>query len=166
MTDALLGTVVFIAVTPAAGAPMQSLSQVEAVAGQGLAGDRYATKTGFYSATPSEGGGREITLIEAESLAAVERETGIRLELHETRRNVTTRGIRLDHLIGARFRIGDVLCQGVKRCVPCVRLEQLTGKPVLKPLVERGGVRANIIEGGVIRVGDAVTVVETAWVEA
>lgn len=160
MSDATTGTVLFIAVAPHAGAPMQSLAGVQAVAGRGLAGDRYATGTGFYSATPSEGGGREITLIEIESLEAVARETGIAVEMQETRRNLTTRGIRLDQLIGRRFRIGDVLCQGVKRCVPCARLEHLTGKPLLKPLVERGGLRANLLEGGVIRVGDVVAAVE------
>lgn len=162
MTDATRGAVLFIATAPRAGAPMQPRSQVEAVAGVGLVGDRYATSTGFYSTTPSEGGGREITLIEAESLAAVARETGLRLRLHESRRNITTRGVRLDAFIGVRFWIGGVLCEGVRHCVPCVRLEQLTGQPVLKPLVGRGGLRANIIAGGVIRVGDAVTVAQPA----
>lgn len=152
------GIVEFIAVTGSAGGAMAAREHVAAVAGQGLEGDRYAAGAGYYSATPSPGGGRELTLFEAETLDALRAEHGIELGPAETRRNVTTRGIHLDDLIGRRFRVGEVLCEGVRHCEPCVRLEGLTGKPVLKPLVDRGGLRANILTGGVIRVGDAVTV--------
>ncbi|MGI8554303.1 MAG: MOSC domain-containing protein [Dehalococcoidia bacterium] len=150
------GKVVYLAVTGAGSGPMLVRETVEAVVGKGLAGDRYAEGIGFYSGTPSPGGGRELTLIEAEELDALEAKTGVRLGLEETRRNLTTRGVRLNDLVGKRFSIGEVLCEGVRLCEPCVHLEQLTGKAVLRPLVHRGGLRATIVRGGTIRVSDAV----------
>ena len=139
-----------------AGQPMTSLTEVVGVAGRGLAGDRYHDRTGYYTEWPSPGGGRELTLIEAEVLEWLRTEQGIDLAPSECRRNVVTRGIRLDELIGRRFRVGELLCEGVRICEPCTYLEQLTGKPVHRPLVHRGGLRANILEGGIIRIGDAI----------
>jgi MOSC domain-containing protein YiiM len=136
---------------------MQSLAQAEAVAGAGLQGDRYQTGAGFYSAVPTDPGARELTLIAEEALAEVLAETGIDLRLHEHRRNITTRGVDLPSLLGQRFRIGEVICQGVRDCPPCNHLQELTGKAVLAPLVYRGGLRARIVSGGVIRIGDAIT---------
>jgi MOSC domain-containing protein YiiM len=97
-----------------------------------------------------------VTLFEAESLDWLRSEHGIDFSPTEHRRNLTTRGVDLPGLLGHRFRIGDVLLEGVKDCPPCDRLEGLVSKPVLKPLVNRGGLRARILQGGTIRVGDAI----------
>lgn len=153
---AMTGEVVAIHVASGAGAPMHELSAAEAFAGEGLDGDRYREGIGFYSATPTDPGARELTLIEAESLDAILSETGIILDPAEHRRNITTRAIALDPLIGQRFRIGDVICEGVRSCPPCTHLEDVTGKKVMKPLIHRGGIRARIVEGGWIRVGDSI----------
>lgn len=153
------GVVESIWVTTAAGQPMTGQAEVLAVAGRGLEGDRYSTGQGYYSNKPTPGGGREVTLIEAEVLESLEREHGIRFEQRECRRNVVTRGIRLPELIGKRFRIGEVLCEGVRICEPCVYIEGLTGKPVNEPLVHRGGLRANVLESGTLRLGDSVGLV-------
>ena len=152
----MMGEVVAIHTTHSAGAPMQETTAIEALAGEGLAGDRYRDGIGFYSATPTDPGARELTLIEAEALEAVLSETGITLEPAEHRRNITTRAIALEPLIGQRFRIGEVICEGVRNCPPCNHLEDVTGKKVMKPLVHRGGIRARIVEGGWIRVGDPI----------
>ena len=150
------GQVEFLAVSDSAGSVMQPRESVLAIAGVGLEGDRYAKKTGHYSNWPSPGGGRALTLIEAETLEAIEAASGIALKTGEHRRNVTTHGIALESLIGRRFLIGDVLCQGVRPCEPCAYLEQLIGKAILRPLAHRGGLRANILSGGVICLGDAI----------
>ncbi len=145
-----------IHIAPSAGSPMQAMPEVEAVAGVGLAGDRYSTRLGFYSARPTDPGAREVTLFEAEVLDQLRAERGIVLNVSEHRRNLTTRGVRLDGLLGRRFQVGDVVLEGVKDCPPCEHLEQLLGKPVLQPLVNRGGLRARVVEGGTIHVGDAI----------
>jgi MOSC domain-containing protein YiiM len=136
---------------------MEVVQAVDAIAGRGLAGDRYAEGIGFYSARPTDPGAREVTLIEAETLDALRAEHGIALRVEEHRRNLTVRGVRLPELLGQRFAIGDVVLEGIKDCPPCVHLEELTGKPVTGPLATRGGLRARIVVGGTIRVGDAVT---------
>ena len=152
----MAGEVVAIHIASAVGVPMQGLASAEAVAGEGLVGDRYRDNIGFYSPTPTDPGARELTLIEEESLAAVLRETGVVLGPEEHRRNITTRAVALDPLLGKRFRIGEVVCEGVRKCPPCTHLEEITGKKVMKPLVHRGGVRARIVAGGWIRVGDPI----------
>ena len=149
----MAGRVEAIFVCAEMGAPMQSLAEVRAVADTGLEGDRYSRGIGFYSDRPRADGGRELTLISTEMLDDLFAASGIRLEPAETRRNLLTSGIGLNELIGRRFAIGEVLCDGIDYCTPCERLVQLTGKPVLKPLVNRGGLRARIVEGGTIAVG-------------
>jgi MOSC domain-containing protein YiiM len=161
-TLASVGIVEAICIAPTASVPMQSLASVEAVAGVGLAGDRYYDKTGFYSSRPTDPGAREVTLFEAETLDALTNQCGISLGAAEHRRNVTVRGVHLLGLIGQRFRVGDVLLEGIKDCPPCEHLQQLVGKPVLQPLATRGGLRARILSGGTLRVGDPVAVLETA----
>lgn len=144
---------------------MESLVEVEAVTSEGLRGDRYHGKIGFYSDRLTDPGAREVTLFEAEVLDRLATEHGITLGAGEHRRNLTTRGVRLDDLLGQRFRVGEVVLEGVKDCPPCEHLEGLVGKPVLRPLVNSGGLRARVVEGGRIRVSDAVTLV-TAEVSA
>jgi MOSC domain-containing protein YiiM len=151
-----LGHVEAIHIAPSASAPMQPLAEVEAIVGAGLAGDRYLAGIGFYSGRPIEPGAREVTLIEAEVLDWLAAEHHVVLSTAEHRRNLTTRGVRLDDLLGRRFRVGEVVLEGVKECPPCEHLVALVDKPVLQPLVKRGGLRARVLVGGVIRRGDAI----------
>ncbi|CAA9469718.1 MAG: hypothetical protein AVDCRST_MAG25-1946 [uncultured Rubrobacteraceae bacterium] len=154
----ITGEVEAIYITPSAGEPMRSLTEAEAIAGQGLVGDRYLEGAGYYSNRPLADGSREITLIESEELEGIERETGIRLHPSESRRNVLTRSVRVNTLIGKRFRMGEVVCEGIRICEPCTYLEKLTGKRVMRPLVHKGGLRARIVSGGTVRVGDGILV--------
>ena len=125
------------------------VDRVRAVAGRGLEGNRY-----FYeSEAPA---GRAVTLIAAEAVDALESEHGISLEAAATRRNVLTRGIDLNSLVGRRFRVGDVECEGVELCEPCLHLESMTQTGVINGLVHRGGLNADILNDGHISVGDAV----------
>jgi MOSC domain len=151
-----MGRVEAICIAGGGSPHMQALQQVVAIAGVGLAGDRYALGIGFYSPRPTNPGAREVTLIEAETLDALRSEHGIALEPSEHRRNLTVRGIRLSELLGKRFMVGEVVLEGVKDCPPCEHLEALTGKRLIAPLLERGGLRARVVIGGTIRVGDAV----------
>jgi MOSC domain-containing protein YiiM len=153
----MTGRVEAIHIAPAEGAAMVPLTDVAATAGVGLEGDRYAAGIGHYSA--SAGDGRHVTLIEAEVLDELATR-GIQLAPNETRRNLTTRGIGLNALVGQRFRIGDVECVATRLCEPCAYLQDMLGKPVLEPLVHRAGLRAEILVGGRISVGDVITVVD------
>jgi MOSC domain-containing protein YiiM len=120
--------------------------------GQGVEGDRHFR----HDPSPDEESGRDLTLIEAEALEALEREQGIPLQAHEARRNVVTRGISLNHLVGRRFRVGELEYIGVELCEPCRHLASLTYPGVLRGLVHRGGLRADVARGGSIAVGDEV----------
>jgi MOSC domain-containing protein YiiM len=124
---------------------------VEALAGRGLRGDRY-----FADAPREQGEGRDITLIQAEALEGMHEEHGIELSGAESRRNVLTRGIDLNALVGRRFTVGQAECVGVELCEPCNHLQQMTQSGVLRGLVHRGGLRADVVRGGRIAVGDAV----------
>jgi MOSC domain-containing protein YiiM len=154
MTSA--GSVEAIHIATAAGAPMTALERVRATADLGLVGDRYATRTGTWSTDPRVD--RDITLIEGEVLDDLAATDGIVLAPGESRRNVTTRGIRLNDLVGRRFRVGDVECEGTRLCEPCQYLTDTLGKPILRPLVHRAGLRAKILTDGEINVGAAVVV--------
>lgn len=142
---------------------MESVESVRAVPGRGLAGDRYFLGTGVYSPKASHGG-REVTLIEAEAVAALldgvqnaaGHPLGIKLAPGETRRNITTSGAPLNHLVDREFWVGPVLMVGTRLCEPCTYLESLTQKGVMGGLIHRGGLRARILSEGVIRVGDVV----------
>jgi MOSC domain-containing protein YiiM len=147
------GTVESIHVAPAAKAPTQAVNEAEAVPGAGLTGDRYFLKQGtFFKPEPDF----ELTLIEAESIEAAAREYQVTLTPGEARRNVVTRGVPLNHLVGRDFVIGNVRVHGIRLCEPCSHLEGITGQPVIKSLRHRGGLRAQILSQGVIRVGDVV----------
>ncbi len=131
-----------------------SVERVRALAGKGLEGNRY-----FY-ADGNAPGGRALTLIAAEALEGMEREHGIQLDAAATRRNVLTRGVDINALVGKRFRIGDVECRGVELCEPCSHLQSLTQPGIIKGLAHRGGLNADILGDGEIAVGDAVTTLE------
>src|SRR5919106_4690474 len=124
------------------------VERAQAVAGRGLEGNRY-----FYDEAPP---GRALTLIAAEALEAAAAETGVELGADESRRNVLTRGIDLNALVGVCFRVGEVECVGVELCEPCTTLEGLTRPGVIKAFVHRCGLNADIVIDGEIAVGDTV----------
>ena len=142
---------------------MESLGEVRAMPGRGLEGDRYFLGRGFYSGRASHGG-REVTLIEVESVEALHRGVvnadgqtlGIKLSAAETRRNIATSGVPLNHLVDEEFWVGEVLLRGTRLCEPCRHLEELTQKGVLGGLIHRGGLRAKILTEGTVRVGDII----------
>ena len=148
------GTVVSIHVAPEAEGRMIAVQETRAVPGKGLEGDRYFSQIGTYSVKP--GADREVTLIEAEALEALRRDYGVTLEPGESRRNITTRGVPLNFLVGKEFTIGRVSLLGIRLCEPCGHLEGLTKEGTRAGLVHRGGLRAQILTEGVIRAGDAV----------
>jgi len=147
------GMVEAIAIATEKEGPMRPLDRVDAIAGAGLDGDRYARGAGTFSARG--GSGRSLTLVDSAALAALAAD-GIGLDPLDARRNLVVSGIDLDALIGRRFRVGEVECLGARRCEPCAHLERLTGPGVLRGLVHRGGLRADLLRSGEIRVGDAV----------
>lgn len=133
---------------------MQSVAAVKAQRGQGLEGDRYAKRLGTFSDQP--GTGREITLIEIEAIEALKRDYGVEVEAKLTRRNLVTRGVALNHFVNRQFKIGEVMLRGTRLCEPCSHMEKLTRNGVMRGLVHRGGLRADIIAGGTLRVGDSI----------
>src|SRR5216684_3165351 len=148
------GTVESIHIAAAAREPMRAVQQAEAIPGVGLEGDRYALKQGtFYKPEPDF----ELTLIEAEAIEALRREYDIELAAGDARRNIVTRDVPLNHLVGREFLIGDVRIRGLRLCEPCDHLQKVTGKSVIKGLLHRGGLRAQILTQGTIRVGDVVS---------
>lgn len=149
------GELVAICVAAKAADPPKSLAQVEAVAGRGLEGDRYSTSTGHWSGRP--GVSREVTLIEIEAIEALAQEKSLQLAPGDARRNLVTRGVPLNHLVGREFQVGVVRLHGTRLCEPCQYLEELTAQGVLTGLLHRGGLRADIVHGGTIRVGDVIT---------
>ena len=154
MTAMFEGRVVAIYVAPGEGAPLEARAEAEALAGKGLDGDRYAIEAGKYSGTKI--GKRAITLIEREAIAAANDAYDLGLTEQESRRNIVVEGVPLNHLVGREFLVGGVRLRGFDLSEPCVYLEELTGKPARTALLHRGGLRAEIVEGGTIRVGDTV----------
>jgi MOSC domain-containing protein YiiM len=148
-----VGTVELIALASEAEGPMRSVSAAEAVQGRGLLGDRYERKAGTFS--KPGGRGYDLTLVEAEALEELS-DKGVELAPIEARRNLVVRGIALDDLIGRHFRVGEVECCGQRRCEPCSHLERLTQPGVLRGLVHRGRLRADVLSSGRIRTGDSV----------
>jgi hypothetical protein len=143
------GRVDTIAVAGAAGEPARLLQSVQARAGEGLEGDRHLLGTGtFPSGTP----GSALTMIEAEVCESFEPP----LEPGEHRRNLVTRGIDLNRLVGHDFTVGEVLCRGMRLCEPCTVMQRYASRPVLRALVHRGGLRADILGDGKIELGDEV----------
>jgi hypothetical protein len=143
------GTVEAIWIAPTAGAPAQAVETVLALPDRGLEGDRHVTGDGTF---PSGLPGSALTLIEGEVCDSF----APPLDPGEHRRNVVTRGIDLNGLVGRDFAIGDVRCRGMRLCEPCTVVQRYASRPVLRPLVHRGGLRADILDEGVIRVGDRV----------
>ena len=149
------GKVIAICIAPKGGETMVAVDAVRAITGKGLEGDRYANRIGTFSDTP--GTGRQVTLIEAEAIESLTREYDVEINPAESRRNLVTRGLPLNHLVGQEFLVGSARLRGLRLCEPCNHLETLTRPGVRGGLVHRGGLRADIIEGGIIRTGDAAT---------
>lgn len=150
--DESAGRVVEINISPAHERLPKSIDRVPAVAGRGLRGDRNFIADG----EPHPGRDKDLTLIAMEALDELAAEHAIVLSAAESRRNVATRGIDLNALVGRRFRVGPVECQAIELCEPCAHLQRLTQPGVLRGLVHRGGLRAAIVEGGDIALGDEV----------
>jgi len=148
------GTLVSIYIAAESGQPMVEAGQVQAIPGSGLEGDRYASSQGLYSATP--GTGRQVTLIELEAIEAFNQEQSLDYPASQSRRNLVTRGVPLNHLVGVEFRVGPVSLRGVRLCEPCDYLAHLTLSEVLPGLLHRGGLRVDILTPGVLRPGDEV----------
>jgi hypothetical protein len=145
--DAGMGRVEALVVAPAAEAPAVLVDEAVALPGRGVGGDRYAAGSGtFTSGRP----GSALTLVDADVLDTLGRDV-------DHRRNVVVRGTDLNALVGRDFMLGEVRCRGRRLCEPCAHLDRLNGGGILRPLVHRGGLRADIVSEGTIRVGDALT---------
>jgi MOSC domain-containing protein YiiM len=150
-------TVAHLFVAPAKTAPMEARQAVTALAGRGLAGDRYATGAGTYS---DDRPGRHLTLIASEAIDAANAWLDEPLRPGDARRNLVTAGVDLADLMGRRVRIGGAEVVVVRDCPPCTHLDAVLGRRVLGALTGRGGVRADVVVGGVIRVGDHLEVLD------
>ena len=151
---------IFLHAGRSGGEPMVAVGSAQVVVAGGLVGDR------FYkvSVVPGkEDAGREVTLIEAEAIDAVVADGRATLTPASCRRNIITRGVALNHLVGREFRIGGVVLRGVRLCEPCKHLEGLTEKGMLMALLHRGGLRAQVVEGGEVAVGDPIEVPALAF---
>jgi MOSC domain-containing protein YiiM len=150
------GIVRHLHLTPRAFLPMKAFSALTLVAGMGVEGDRYliGREAGFYSHKPEEG--RQITLFEIETLQALERDHNLALLPEEHRRNVTVEGVPLNHLVGRRFWLGEALLEATRLSTPCRHIEEILGKAVFDPLINRSGLNCRILSGGIVTVGDVV----------
>lgn len=133
---------------------MQFVSQARAVVGRGLEGDRYFNALGTYSNHP--GNGRHVTLIESEVVEALRKEYQVEVAAAFCRRNIVTHDVALNHLVDREFRVGEVVLRGMRLCEPCAHLEKLSAPGALRGLIHRGGLRAEILTGGTIRIGDPI----------
>jgi MOSC domain-containing protein YiiM len=148
------GTLLHIFRAERASAPMEELREARLIAGVGIERDRYATGLGHFSSSPHLH--RQVTLIEVETLEALERDHHIKLLPVESRRNLVTREVPLNHLVGSRFRVGETVLRGGRLNRPCKYLEELLGKKVMTPLLNRAGLNCEILRGGIIRPDDRI----------
>jgi MOSC domain-containing protein YiiM len=139
---------------PTGAAAMRSVGEARAVASRGLEGDRYFNQVGTYSNNP--GTGRHVTLIELEAIEALKRDYDIDMPPGLSRRNIVTRSVALSHLVEREFTVGEATLRGMRLCEPCSHLEKLTRQGVMRGLIHRGGLRAEILTGGTIRIGDSI----------
>jgi MOSC domain-containing protein YiiM len=148
------GLVRAIYLAPSAGVTLTAVTEVKALIGRGLEGDRYERGIGSFSRWP--GTGRAVTLIEQEVIDSVLDETGLDLGTGRSRRNIVTEGVRLNDLVGKTFRIGTVLFRGERLAEPCAYLQRRIGEGLVEALKGRGGLRADVLEEGVLRAGDVI----------
>jgi len=156
------GKIVSISITANASAPMNAVDEAKAVAGRGLEGDRYFLKQGTFTDNPNTTG-RQVTLIESEAIDALERDYGVKIVSTDARRNIVTRGVPLNHLVGEEFNVGGVRMRGIRLDEPCNHMASLVDEAakdkIRLGLMHRGGLRADILNDGVIRVGDVIKLV-------
>jgi MOSC domain-containing protein YiiM len=150
------GKVVAIVTTSKAGAPLQPVTAASLESGKGLVGDRYYAHGGSFSEKLKDSDDWEITLIESEEIQRFNESQGLSLSPASFRRNIVTSGIRLNELVGRRFRVGSAVLEGIRLCEPCAHLGKLIGPAVVKGMVHRAGLRARIITGSIVRVGEDV----------
>ena len=150
------GQVEHLHITARAFLPMQPQQEIKLIAGEGIEGDRYriGVEQGFYSEKPEEG--RQVTLFEAEVLETILRDYKIELLPVEHRRNITTRGVPLNWLVGKKFHIGECLVEATRLSVPCRHIEEILEKQVFNSMVHRSGLNCRILEGGTVRIGDSI----------
>lgn len=151
-----IGHLEFIHIARQRGEPMERIATTRLVPGRGLEGDRYFDGQGSFSRWP--GGGRAVSLIAAEAIDAIAREHGIDLSNGRSRRNLTTRGVNLDALVGQRFLIGTAILFGSRLCAPCRYLERLIAPGLYEAIKGRGGLRAEVLEDGLISEGDLLII--------
>ena len=132
------------------GAPMSSVAEVEALARRGLVGDRNFSASGAKAT-------QNVTLIESEKIDAFCKSTGLAFSARDARRNIVTRGIELNPLVGSEFMVGTVQMKALELCEPCSLLAKRTNRAVLWGLLHRGGLRCQILSDGLIRIGDSIT---------
>lgn len=150
------GSVIAIYISSGAAQPMSSVDSVRAVPGKGLEGDRYFDSHGTFFQKDGPRPDKEVTLIEKEALDALQRDYNIDLGVGGSRRNVVTSGIALNHLVGREFKLGTARLKGIRLCEPCGYLEKHTGLD-LKGLTHRGGLRAQVVKEGEVRLGSPVS---------
>jgi MOSC domain-containing protein YiiM len=150
------GKLLAIAIARQAKGPMERVESVEVVVGEGLRGDRYGAGIGAAQFRGRRKPENEVTLIAREAIEAANDEFNYTIEHFETRRNLLTEGVPLNELVGKTFRVGSVVLKGLEHCEPCGYLEKRTFAGIKAALKQRGGLRCCVVEGGEIRVGDAV----------
>jgi len=155
--DGFEGSVVAVFLAAEGGGDPAEAPEVSAVAGRGLEGDRYFAATGTFQKDGTTEPRQEVTFIESEAIEAAARDYDVALGLGDSRRNVVTKGVPLNHLVGREFAVGEVRLRGLKLCEPCAYLESRTMSGVRRAFAHRGGLRAQILESGTIRKGDPIT---------
>ncbi|MEX2356651.1 MAG: MOSC domain-containing protein [Thermaerobacterales bacterium] len=150
----MTGRVRELYVTPKGGAPMESVTTVEALAGRGLRGDRYCERTGYWTDIDE----CQVTLIEVEDLETIKQETGLNILNGEHRRNIITEGIRLAELAGKQFQIGTAVLEFDRPRPPCAYIQSITQPGMTRALVRRGGICARVIQAGSISPGDSIKI--------
>lgn len=147
-----------ILIAEAPSSSMTQCSEVRAIPGKGIEGDRYFLGIGTFSPHPQKPD-YEITFIENEKIEALAKESGLPFTSAHARRNIVTQGVDLNALVGKEFQVGEIRCRGVRLCEPCSHLAKISFPESLKGLVHRGGLRAQILSEGIVRVGDVITCV-------
>lgn len=157
----MTGNIDAIYIAKTGGGSMEYLQEAELIAGEGIVGDRYYSKAGTFSKKLKDLPDREVTLIEAEEIDRFNAREGLSLNYGDMRRNIITRGIRLNDLVGREFQVGEVTLKGIRLCEPCAHLAKVVTPKVLPAMVGRAGLRACIVSGGIIKEHDQVNEPET-----
>jgi MOSC domain-containing protein YiiM len=146
--------------TSVKGAPLQSVGKAELEAGRGLVGDRYYAGVGTFSEKLRGKPDAEVTLIESEEIQRFNDIEGSPKSPAEFRRNIVTRGVRLNDLVGCRFSVGQAVLEGIRLCEPCAHLARLLSPTVVETMAHRAGLRARVVSGASIRPGDDIRVID------